>query len=154
MPLPTSATLRQLIVDNLNSITSLSIQLFLSQLVENKDAADTVPRYRIFNKATNTYILNYDELLAALLNSSVDIGYTYDMNMHYDPSIITPARVYITGLEINIDGPSDKYGALLTSKYGLGKKIIMLRMNYMADGDVALPLKIITIDLVSSNLSI
>lgn len=143
----TAAILKDAIVANFADPRIASIQLFINQLISRKDHGNGIDQYRLTNKTTNAPITSIDDFLAAIDVTNINFGY------YFYSDAITGDRVhptYITLENISVSLNVHSYEDNVFRMQGAGEKILFL-INYIADGDTVLPLKIYEVKLVSKN---
>lgn len=141
----TKTNLKTIIVNNLNDIRITAIALFINRLISRNKYDGNIPQYRIKNIINNTYVTNLTDF-----SSNIDAN-SLIMDYYFNSDKITSDRIHpftvILGNYIVELNPNSEEDSFYTSIYGNSSKIILL-MNYLADGDITLPLKIFEIKLI------
>lgn len=138
--------MKDFVIKNLNDIRIFAIQAFITRLIERKKHGDGVKQYRIHDKITNTDVISLDDFIAKIDPVSIVADYFYYANgMSGDRT--HPFAVNLSNFNITLDKNSEEDG-IYFNMFGGDAKNILLLMNYLADGDIDLPLKIFDIRLI------
>lgn len=140
----TPSALKTLINSNLADDRLFGIQVLLSDLIA-RDIHDAVtPQYRI--QKTGSDITTLADLMTAISGSTPEIsvanGYSNVSNLSTLPVTVLFPEIKVT---LNTIHQADNR---LTLLHGKGVFALGFVMNYINDGDTALPLKILNVVLV------
>lgn len=147
----TKAQLKTVLVDNLQDDRLFAIQAYLEALIERRTYGGGINQYRIKDSVTNSYITSLSDFISKLDANSLFYSYDYNCRMidvdKTHPFILSPGN-FIVELD-----PNSGEDSLYTSKFGEGlgqtyRYNIFFYINYLADIDTTLPLKITDVRLV------
>ena len=145
----TNSEIKDIIGSNLVDKRIYSIQAFITRLIERKVHGDGIAQYRIKDTKTDTFVSSLDDFIAKLDANSLHPDYFYYSDkMEGDRT--HPMAVNLANFEVQLNEHSDEdniYTQMFGGKGGI--KNILLLINYLSDGDLDLPLKIIEIRLLS-----
>lgn len=138
-----------LLSDNLTSSKVLSAQAFLDSLIERQKYDVSIPQYRIKDSVTNTRVTSVSDFISKL--STTDLKYSYDYNAKFELDKMGPLLLFPTNFTVelikNCEEDSLYFGKFGSGLNSDGNMQLIFVMNYLADTDDVLPLKIITIRL-------
>lgn len=140
----TKAELKSIITNNFNDVRISSIVLFINELIEREKYGGGINQYRIFDTKTNSFITSLNQFITAIDENSLSMRYLYGSEkmtgdrMH--PMVATIGNFVV---QLNEYSEEDQE---YFKTYGKATKINFL-LNYLADGDTVLPLKIFEVRL-------
>lgn len=140
----TTAVVQSTILANFNDNRIASAHLFIRDLLERKVVLDGISRYRITTTPGNVEVTTMAEFLSNITAGNITLHYPYNL-FNVEPDKTTPIQVVLNGMKVNVlpveeDGP-------FAGMSGHGDKKIMIYLNYVADADSVLPVKIVGITL-------
>lgn len=145
----TNSEIKDIIASNMADKRIYAIQAFLTRLIERKVYGDGIEQYRIKDTKSNSFVTSLSDFVTKLDADSLHPDYFYYSDkMEGDRT--HPIAVNLANFEVQLNEHSDEDG-IYTQVYG-GKgsvKNILLLINYLSDGDLDLPLKIIEIRLIA-----
>lgn len=142
-----SATFKSIIEQNLSDPRIFAIQSFLSRLIERKKYDDDIPRYRIFDVVTESFVTSLDDFILKLNAQHIFANYYY-YSAAMTGDRCHPISVALSNFVIKLDSNSDEDN-IYTEMFGKPSDRIMFLLNYLSDSDTVLPLKIFEIKLIN-----
>jgi hypothetical protein len=142
----TNADIATLLVNNLNDVRQFSVQSFLSRLIARTTYNPPVAQYRITNTTTGAVVTTLADFILAIDALHLEAGFNY-RSKAIDSDKTHPFVVVLNNFSVELTqycADDDIYYTL----FGVGTKKIVFTVNYLADGDAVLPLKITSIKLV------
>jgi hypothetical protein len=136
----TKTNLVNMINTNLTDDRLYSVQLYLDILASGRIG-------RVKDVATNTVLTDLASLSLAITPADIKVGYNHagiSSSNQMTPSIL----VTMSNIEIELL-PNVKEDTVYTNRVGAGIRNLQFVMGYLSDGDTALPLKIIRVNLVN-----
>lgn len=138
--------MKAVLTANMSDIRILSIQLYLTELIEREKHGDGMEQYRIVNTNTGDRVTSLTDLVNQIDPDKLHMAhYAHTDRMAGDRT--NPTVVILNNFKVELSAHS-KEDSMYTSIYGAGDKRIMFLVNYISDGDEVLPLKIFSVRLV------
>ena len=143
----TPAGLKAIVDANFADDRIFAIQSFIAKLIERKVYGGGINQYRIKNTNDDTYITNLTTFLANIDVTKLTGEYNYfNDKMGGDKNHPFTVTIHNYLVELNeFTDEDDIYRTL----FGSNPKTIMFLINYLADADTILPLKIYEVKIIS-----
>lgn len=123
------------------------IYLFLNELIKRNSYTQSSTLYRVTNNVTNNPVVSVEDFLDSL--SSTNVIARFNFNASFDASIPRSLHVTASNLIVKLDSTNSD-DQIWLEKYGSKATYVRFYMNYLADLDSAIPLKVYDIRLVSN----
>ena len=142
----TPADFKTIITSNLNDDRIFAIQAFLTRLIARTQFGDGINQHRLKDTVTGNYVTSLADFITKLDATNIKPDfYYYAGDMAGDRN--HPIAVTLSNFEIELNEHSNEDNIYL-AHYGKEARHIMLLINYLADGDTILPLKIYDVRLI------
>ena len=137
---------------NLADPRCMAICLFIEEMLERKNAKASIPRWRVKNKLTNTDITSVGDVIAAIIADHVTLKYPFGTIVHQTDRV-TGYNVRATNIEVTfMERAEDDFinGEFLGGNSAVGSVFnFQFHMAYLNDADSDMPVKVVSIRLVS-----
>lgn len=138
-----NAQLVTLLATNLNDDRMLSIQAYLTRIIDRKVYGSGIPQYRVLNTVTGAYITSLDMFINAIHPDHISVDYYRRTTQTTVGDVIHPALVLLEQFVVEILEYSDE-DDIYSSVVGVGTRGIAFILSYMNESE---PLKISDIKL-------
>jgi hypothetical protein len=144
------AQLKTILSDNLNDDRIFFAQAFLEALIAREKYDSNINQYRIKDSLTNSYVTSLSDFITKLNANSLKYGYDYKCKSldvdKTNPFILIPSN-FTVELSIHSEEDSLYFGLYGKGQNNNGQMKINFYVNYLADTDPTLPLKVTNIRL-------
>lgn len=138
--------IKDVIIQNLGDSRIFAIQAFLTRLIKRNKYDSNIKQYRIYDKVSNTYVVSLNDFISKIDAASLIADYFYYAD-GLTGDRTHPIAINLSNFTITLDKNSEE-DSIYFNMFGSESKNILLLLNYLADGDTILPLKIFEIRLI------
>lgn len=141
------AAVNAILAANFSDDRIYAIQSFITDLIERKKYGGGVNQYRIKNTNDGTYITDLAGFVSNIDPTKLEAKYNY-LNDKLSGDRTHPFTVTIGNYIVELSDLTTE-DEIYTEMFGNDKKVIKFFLNYLADGDTVLPIKIFQVKLTS-----
>lgn len=141
----TNSEIKSIIINNFNDIRISSIHFFIDFLIKRNNHGGNISQYRIKNILTDNYVTSLADFVSAINDRYIIADY-YHGSEKMGGDRTHPFLVILTNFKVELNTNCEEDSKYITS-FGKQANSIMFLINYIADGDSVLPLKIFEVKL-------